>query len=185
MNVRTLCLAMLAFGESSGYDIRKRASEGAYRHFADASYGSIYPALAKLAEDGCVEHRQEVQAGRPPRKVYSITEKGLAEFREVLGREVEPDVFRSPFLLLALCAEMVRPEDMERAIDRQVANMRNDLAQIEADAAESAAPGARWVERFARHTVDASLDFINRNRDELIALAGSGRGRRPFADAAE
>ena len=172
LNVRTLCLAMLSFGESTGYDIRKRASEGAYRHFAEASFGSIYPALAKLEADGCVVRREETIPGRPARKVYSLTEAGEREFRDTLSAPVQRDVFRSPFLLVALCAHVVQPDELARALDLQAENLREDLTEIERETAENASGGADWVERFARHTITASLDFIAENRDELIALAG-------------
>ena len=191
MNVRTLCLAMLSFGESSGYDIRKEVSEGAYRHFVEASFGSIYPALAKLEEDGCVRSRREVQEGRPARKVYALTDKGEREFADALKGPLMPDTFRSPFLLAALCARNMDPADMQAAIDRHVGNLRDDLATIEDAAGRSASPGADWVERFTRETIHTMLGFIEAHRDELVAIA-DGRddasaleGTTPFREAAE
>ena len=184
MNVRTLCLAMLTFGESTGYDIRKRAAEGAYRHFVEASFGSIYPALAKLEADGCVERRQEQLPGRPARKVYSITPKGEAEFRAALSAPIQRDVFRSPFLMVALCAHKVSADEIERAIDLQISNLREDLDEIEREVSENTTLGAAWVEGFARHTINASLEFLARHRDELIALAEPDEPVR-FVEAAE
>ena len=174
MNVRNLCLAILYFGESTGYEIRKHVTEGAYCHFVEASYGSIYPALAKLEADGLLTSREEAHPGRPARKVYSITEAGRAEFRAALASPVQPDVFRSPFLLTALCAELMDPGAMKQAVDGQIANMRDDLARIDEAAKGSAMRGADWVNRFARHTIHASLAFIEQHRDELIAVAREG-----------
>ena len=174
---------MLTTGESTGYDIRKRASEGAYRHFVEASFGSIYPALAKLEADGCVERREEVRPNRPPAKVYSITRKGECEFREALTAPIQRDVFRSPFLMVALYAHALDGDVLVQAIDAQLANLREDLAEIEAEAADSEAPGAGWVERFARNTINASIDFLERNRAELEAMADAGSA--PFVEAAE
>ena len=54
MNAKTLILAILNFQESTGYEIRKMSTEGAYSYFVDISYGSIYPTLAKLEADGFV-----------------------------------------------------------------------------------------------------------------------------------
>ena len=50
MNVRTLCLSILYEEEASGYDIRRMCTEGNFAYFVEASYGSIYPALAKLED---------------------------------------------------------------------------------------------------------------------------------------
>ena len=47
MDVATLCLAVLAHGPASGYEIKKELEGGAYAHFFRASFGSIYPALAR------------------------------------------------------------------------------------------------------------------------------------------
>ena len=54
MNVRTICLAILYDADSTGYEIRKLSTEGEYSYFIDASYGAIYPALAKLEADKLV-----------------------------------------------------------------------------------------------------------------------------------
>ena len=184
MNVRTLCLAMLTLGESTGYDIRKRAAEGAYRHFVEASFGSIYPALAKLEADGCVARREERLPGRPARKVYSITAKGEREFRDALTAPIQRDVFRSPFLMVALCAGQVEADELARAIDQQIENLREDLAEIEREVSESHGPGAAWVEGFAQHTINASLDYLARHRGDLISLAASDEPVG-FVEAAE
>jgi len=46
MSVRGLCLAILSYGDATGYEIRKESTEGRFSYFDDASFGSIYPALA-------------------------------------------------------------------------------------------------------------------------------------------
>ena len=76
MNVRTVCLAILYDKEASGYEIRKLSVEGEYAYFIDASFGSIYPALAKLEAEGLVTSRVAQQDGRPAKKVYAITPAG-------------------------------------------------------------------------------------------------------------
>ena len=58
MDVKTVCLGILTNGESSGYDMKK-CFESSFGHFFAAGYGSIYPALASMAEDGLVEYREE------------------------------------------------------------------------------------------------------------------------------
>jgi hypothetical protein len=57
MNVRTLCLSILYEGEATGYDIRRLCMEGEFAYFVEASFGSIYPALAKLEDEGLVTSR--------------------------------------------------------------------------------------------------------------------------------
>ena len=74
MNVRTLCLAVLQFGDATGYEIKKMVEDGMFNHFIEASYGSIYPALTRMSDDGLVTCRTEAQSGKPDKKIYSITD---------------------------------------------------------------------------------------------------------------
>ena len=99
MNVRTICLAILTQGDTTGYDIRKRSTEGDFSYFVEASFGSIYPALSKLEEEGLVTSRVEPQEGRPAKRVYAITPSGREQFINSLFDDLNQDVFRSEFML--------------------------------------------------------------------------------------
>ena len=72
MDVRTLCLGVLSFGDATGYEIKKYFEE-AFSHFFVAGYGSIYPALAELAEEGLVRVRDQIGDRRAGAKVYQLT----------------------------------------------------------------------------------------------------------------
>ena len=45
MDVRTICLGLLTRGEATGYEIKKQFEGEGFGHFAEASFGSIYPAV--------------------------------------------------------------------------------------------------------------------------------------------
>ncbi|MCZ4299639.1 PadR family transcriptional regulator, partial [Henriciella marina] len=66
--------------ETTGYEIRKRSTEGDFSFFLEASFGSIYPALSKLEEDGFVTSHVQAQEGKPAKRVYSITQVGRESF---------------------------------------------------------------------------------------------------------
>ena len=184
MNVRTLCLAILTSGDATGYEIRKLVADGHFGHFVDASYGSIYPALARLhAERLCDVHNEE-QDGRPTRKVYSINEKGRAAFAEMLSRPAQPDVFKSEFLLLAMFAQFMSVADVERAIDAQVRRLVDDLEMIDRARASVDLAGADWVAEYGRTCLQTQLDFIYERREALVAAAGTARAT-PVLLAAE
>ena len=65
MDVRTICLGILTRGDATGYEIKKTVEEDGYRHFAEASFGSIYPALNRLTEEGLVSVHAQAQEKRP------------------------------------------------------------------------------------------------------------------------
>ena len=101
MDVRTFCLGILALKDSSGYEIKKTL-EGSFSHFYDASFGSIYPALNKLADEQLVEATEVSQGGRPAKKVYSITAAGRIALMEALERPAKQDRVRSEFMVQML-----------------------------------------------------------------------------------
>jgi PadR family transcriptional regulator AphA len=67
-------LGMLKLGRRTGYEI-KSLVDVSTRYFWAASYGQIYPELARLEELGLVEGERDPGDGRR-RKAYSLTEAG-------------------------------------------------------------------------------------------------------------
>jgi PadR family transcriptional regulator, regulatory protein AphA len=180
MNVRTLCLAILNFGEATGYEIRKLSTEGNFSYFVDASYGAIYPALSRLEEDGLITGRSEVQPGKPARKVYEITPAGRKAFIEALSQPPEPDIYKSEFLLVAMCAEYVDRDQLEAAVDGQIRTLQERLDSLRAARAECTHEGSNWILDYGINCHACNLDYLRSNRDRLLAIAASA-----FPEAAE
>jgi PadR family transcriptional regulator AphA len=120
MNVRTLCLGILAQQDASGYEIKKAVEEGLFAHFIDASYGSIYPALTQMLADGHVSVSEDNQPGKPPKKVYSITETGKTALRKALHVTPKQDKYKSEFLFQALFKADLTPDHLEHVFDEQM-----------------------------------------------------------------
>lgn len=89
---RYTILACLSVEPMSGYDV-KQFLEETVAHFWSESYGQIYPALKRLEADGLVIGRDDESAGRG-RRVYTLTDAGLALLRAWLHEPPEPDVPR-------------------------------------------------------------------------------------------
>lgn len=180
MNVRTLCLAILYDGDASGYEIRKQSVEGDYAYFVEASFGSIYPALAKLEDEGLVTSRVEAQEGRPSKKVYSITERGRDAFRDSLFDEIGSDVFRSEFLLFARFASILPASLVETRLNERLEAMDEQLAELQRLSDEpSRQPGDDWVLNYGINCIRVARDHLRTHMHELIALA------RPDTEAAK
>ena len=173
MNVRTLCLAILYFGEATGYEIKKMSVEGKYSHFVDASFGSIYPALAKLEADKCVTVREEPQPGKPARKIYSITEAGKELFIAALHEPPGRDVFRSAFLMVAMCAELLPAEQIAKSIDDRLLDLQSEIDHLEEVAASADNAGVAWTARYGATCLKASRDYLTGNRSALEAISES------------
>lgn len=126
MNIDSLCLGILSLNEASGYEIKKTL-ENSFSHFQAASYGSIYPALAKLTDAGFVHFREEPQEKRPTKKVFSITPNGQEHFFRVLMETTPSDQYRSDFLVLMMFAHLQPLERLRELLQQQSDNIQTEL----------------------------------------------------------
>lgn len=74
-------LGLLSFGEElSGYDIRQWAQGMRFFYWSPAQ-SQVYGELRRLANNHLVSARDVPQTGKPDKRLYRITEDGIAEFR--------------------------------------------------------------------------------------------------------
>lgn len=167
MDVRTLCLGIIANGETTGYEIRK-LFQGPLREFYDVSFGAIYPALAKLQAEGLIEGRTETQDGRPNKKIYRITPMGHAELVKALDGHPNQDVVRSDFIAMMLFAHFMKPDHVSRLIDHRLGMHREALAAFYAkqEGGDLALPAASraFLCGLGEAIHQAALAYIERNR---------------------
>lgn len=98
MSLRHAILALLDVEPGTGYDLmtRFRSSVGFFWH---AGHQQVYKELHALLDDGLVDCDDQAQTGRPSRKVYSLTDAGLATFDDWLHHTVTPMKIRDPLLV--------------------------------------------------------------------------------------
>ncbi len=173
MNVRNLCLAILHDGETTGYQIRKSSTEGEYAYFVDASYGSIYPALARLENDKLVTSRVEQQEGRPAKKVYSITPLGREIFHQSLFEILDDDVFRSEFLLFARFAPQLPASLVKQRINERLEKLDSEITQLKEAKAERPSPSDQWIIDYGITCLSAAHSHLISHMGELINMAKS------------
>lgn len=171
MDVRTICLGFLTRGDATGYEIKKLFENGGYTFFVEASFGSIYPALSRLTEEGLVSVREEPQAKRPDRKVYSITPAGRQAFLTALFGALPEDRYRSPFLFAMLFCDLLPQERVERLFDDYLAHAELKLAQLSEGKPETNDRSERFVREFGRTMYAAMLQYLREHRGEFQAEA--------------
>lgn len=182
MNVRTICLAILYDGEATGYEIRKLSVEGEYSYFIDASYGSIYPALAKLEAEALVTSRVEHQEGKPAKKIYSITAAGRTAFINSLFDDLGEDEFRSEFLLFLRFASELPASLVETRLNERVEQINTMLADFDKLSEDHTHAGDTWVIDYGRTCLVAARDYIQAHRGKLIAMARPDSGSAAAAE---
>lgn len=199
MHVKTLCLAILSMGDASGYEIKKLL-EGPFSHIHEASFGAIYPALARLQEEGLVTCEERSQEKRPDKKVYALTQQGRYELIQELEIVPGPDRIRSDFLVLMLYAHLLPPAHIEKVLDRRLDIYRGVLGELNnvEDSAVLAGEDscAEFVRGYGKALLTAGLEYIKENRhlvEGASFLGGSTRKHiatddkeeRPVGAAAE
>ncbi|MCW8944451.1 MAG: PadR family transcriptional regulator [Sedimenticola sp.] len=176
MNTHHLCLGILCLGEASGYEIKK-AFEETFSHFQATSYGSIYPALAKLTEQGLVSYREETQEKRPTKKVFTITEAGYTAFYQTLLKSEPSEQYRSDFLFLMMFAHLLPQEHIQTLLSKQTEHLKAELGILERIIADcqTLTPGMRFTLEYGIAANQALLRLMQQRSNALIEEINAAR----------
>jgi DNA-binding PadR family transcriptional regulator len=159
---------VLAHGPASGYEIKKELEDGAYAHFFRASFGSIYPALARLAGEGLISGREQEQAKRPDKKVYSLTAAGTRELSRRLQAPIGPDYIRSEFLLVLFHADLVPAHHRRAILDARIEQLKGCIATMTSGGEEACqryqGAGPAFVHGYGLAIYRAELDYLESQR---------------------
>ncbi|MCO0600974.1 PadR family transcriptional regulator [Peribacillus butanolivorans] len=98
MSIESSILAILSFWPSTGYNIKAEFEHKAAGLYWGMSYGSIYPKLKKLEEEGLVYPIEQEEEGRK-KKLYELTPKGWKEFENWLRLPPAYPIIRDELLM--------------------------------------------------------------------------------------
>jgi DNA-binding PadR family transcriptional regulator len=168
-------LGLLAWaGESSGYELHKRAARSVGFIWAPAR-SQLYAVLKRLAADGLVDGRRVAQSDRPDKRLFRIGAAGRERLSAWLGRvePIEPED-RDGMLLKVFFAAHGDPEAGRRQLLDWRGRVQDRLAtyrEIEATfAGERGADAAARLQtlRLGMALMEASLAWAD---ETLAALA--------------
>jgi DNA-binding PadR family transcriptional regulator len=188
-------LGLLMERDYHGYEVRTQLRDR-LGIWANVSFGSIYPTLARLERRGCVEavpsesrigslstgslsgERASLRSlrttpglGRRGRKVYRITERGRQEFVTLLADPATLDDSRNFSLRMAL-AKYLTPNLRVGLLERRRADLVERLAEVRAGAHnEQLDAYARSVMEHAAQAVELDLAWI----DNLLSAERSNQ----------
>jgi PadR family transcriptional regulator, regulatory protein AphA len=123
-------LAGLIREPRSGYDLTKWI-ERETSHFFAVGHSSIYPALARLEEEGLVSHEVEPSERGPERKVYSLTGRGREALLAWADASPAERQMRDEQLVKALCYGYLPGERALALIEAEKARHEEKLASYE------------------------------------------------------
>jgi PadR family transcriptional regulator AphA len=169
MDVKTVCLGMLTDGAASGYDLKKQF-ESTFGHFFSAGYGSIYPALASLSKDGLVTCEHVPQEGKPDRKVYEISDDGMAFLLKAMEDPAPSHKVRSEFLATMCFAHLMPNEQIQTVLDSRIDECEQYarmISEIEASCMHDWPPGMKFVAGFGKAMIEVMKTYVEENRHLL------------------
>ena len=179
-----------------GYELKKRLNDN-LGHLWGVSYGSLYPALARLEKAGAIEvidppvsastipatgsisgeaaaarlRRRPRPSGRT-RKAYRIASRGQALFTELLQAEPSTgaDEDRTFALKLAFCRYLEPPARLE-LLQRRRAHLAEKLARGRAALADLARnPRGRVADRYTRALIEHETLTAERDLEWVDSL---------------
>jgi len=168
MDAKILCLGALTCGDASGYEIKKMFEEGPFAHFHQVSFGSIYPSLAKLCEQGKITMREEMQDGRPDKKVYSLTDKGNKSLRRAMKKSPAADKLRSEVMVMFFLEEYLEPDHLRDVLDQQLNFYRALSAKVDGLDDAGVPPERMFVRGLGRAFYRTMVDYMEENAHLLL-----------------
>lgn len=109
-------LGFLADEPLTGYDLKK-AFDASVQNFWHANQSQIYRSLKKMEHDGWVAQEVIPQNDRPPRKLYHLTDSGMAELVQWLAIPARVRRMRMEWLVKVFFAHHL-PDDAIRGVFR-------------------------------------------------------------------
>jgi len=124
-------LGMLRLGKRTGYDI-KALVDVSTRFFWAASYGQIYPELARLEEAGLIAGERSEEDGRR-RKAYALTDAGERALHEWLTSDAPLHAeLRHEGVLKFFFADVLEPAEQVELVGRMREHHEAVAAQLRA-----------------------------------------------------
>jgi DNA-binding PadR family transcriptional regulator len=162
MTLRHAVLAALLDGEYSGYQLAK-VFDVSVANFWYAVPQQLYAELARLEKDGLVKGRRVVQHDRPNKRLFRVTDAGIAELTTFAATPAKPSAIREDLLVMVQAVDHLDAEPV--------------IAQLEERATAAAAKVAIF-DRALRHLRgDVDEDMYLRESDRIGPYLTCLRGR--------
>ena len=184
MALRHAVLAALLDEEMSGYQLAKAFDTGV-ANFWHALPQQLYAELTRLEREGLIAGREVVQETRPNKRLFKVTEAGLAELERFTAAATRPSVIRDDLLVKVQAADHVDTGELLAQLAERAAFAQAKidlfgmlLHRMRGDRTE--ADFLRHGERIGPYlTCLRGLAFEQGNRDWCERSAAVLRARRP------
>lgn len=111
-------LSALADRPCSGYDLAKQF-DGSVGFFWHASHQQIYRELTKLEQQALITAEAVAQAGKPDKKIFSVTEAGKTYLKEWIAQPSKCSPTKDDLLVKLFVGYLVSPETIRATLEHE------------------------------------------------------------------
>jgi DNA-binding PadR family transcriptional regulator len=139
-------LGRLSVRPTHGHEIMLTLAESRSDLWVGLSEKHVYYILRKLESNGLVRVEERVEGGRPPRRVFSLTPAGLAEFDRLICADslIESASYSEFDVVFGMLSytDRLAPSDKTTVLERRGAHLRSVIADATAASILAAQTGA-------------------------------------------
>jgi DNA-binding PadR family transcriptional regulator len=184
MPIQHAVLALLAEGESYGYELRTEFRESIGPQWGDLNIGHVYQVLDRLIRDGLVTKREVSQHRRPDKVMFRMTEAGERELETWLGTPSTRQAgYRDDVFLKLFAASRLGARALRQVIGTQRESYLGELSSLQALRAEGHEPLVDLLVEAAILDTEAKLRVLElaESRQSLL-LHKKARTAKPAAE---
>lgn len=159
--IKVLILYYLSLKPTHGYEIQKFIQVNHMDSWTKIQSGSIYYALAKLEKEGLIRLTAEVTVGAKQRKIYSITDAGRQELKQLVSQELRSpicEVGSDKFILYPLLTVSNRDE-IQRVIGSYISELEQKKLELQKWQTVKIDSSTLEVEKLSFEMMLSNLDY--------------------------
>jgi len=176
MKLRDAILGLLSWKPAAGYDLKRIISASEVFYWS-GNNNQIYKSLLELQKEGLVTHQVQLQESLLAKKIYSITEQGLAALQQSLLADPQPPKLHKNFLIQLAWAEIISNEEILDLLEKYAAEISHHLQLLEGQAQrQDNLPGRSPREQYLWRRIQdnlitayqTELDWVRQTQQELV-----------------
>jgi len=168
-------LGALMSGARHGYEIMQflgSALEATWR----VSTSQLYVLLKRLEEEGCLESSPESQGTRPPKRVFSLTDKGRKAFLGWLSAPVDHvRDFRMEFLCKLFFFDSLSLAGAHDLVEAEIRVLEQRLHRLHSRAGQDESGFIKLVYSFKARNVECLLSWLREEARPFVAQNKGGK----------
>jgi DNA-binding PadR family transcriptional regulator len=121
-------LSLLSIKPYTGYELVQIMQTASWQ----AKHSQIYPLLAKLEQEELLTFEHVEQIGKPNKKIYSISQKGVALLKQWIVEPPATPIIRDEFLMKMYAISLTDTDTAKRLVHERLSTYEEKVASRKA-----------------------------------------------------